>query len=72
LGRINEFIVGERNQGLVVIPPGVYHGWKNIGAEEAGIVSMPSCTASENTAPVPFESAYAIWTSWQHSCDRDD
>jgi dTDP-4-dehydrorhamnose 3,5-epimerase len=42
LGRINEFIVGERNQGLVVIPPGVYHGWKNIGAEEAGIVSMPS------------------------------
>src|ERR1700730_3838384 len=29
-------------------------------------------TASENTAPVPFESAYAIWTSWQHSCDRDD
>ena len=41
-GRINEFIVGERNQGLVVIPPGVYHGWKNIGAEEAGIVSMPS------------------------------
>src|SRR5580700_7480300 len=31
-----------------------------------------NCTASENTAPVPFESAYAIWTSWQHSCDRDD
>src|SRR6202048_1639860 len=31
-----------------------------------------SRTASENTAPVPFESAYAIWTSWQHSCDRDD
>src|ERR1700738_1709473 len=35
-------------------------------------VNTLSCTASENTAPVPFESAYAIWTSWQHSCDRDD
>ena len=33
---------GGRNQGLVVIPPGVFHGWKNIGEEEAMIVSMPS------------------------------
>lgn len=41
-GAINEFFLGERNQGLVVIPPGVYHGWQNIGAEEASIVSMPS------------------------------
>src|ERR1700738_3132371 len=31
-----------------------------------------SCTASENTVPVPCEFAYAIWTSWQRSCDRDD
>ena len=41
-GCVNEFMLGERNQGLVVIPPGVYHGWKNIGADEATIVSMPS------------------------------
>jgi dTDP-4-dehydrorhamnose 3,5-epimerase len=40
--RINELFLGGRNQGLVVIPPGVYHGWKNIGADEAAIVSMPS------------------------------
>jgi len=39
---VNEFLLGERNQGLVVIPPGVYHGWKNIGNDEATIVSMPS------------------------------
>jgi dTDP-4-dehydrorhamnose 3,5-epimerase len=39
---INEFMLGERNQGLVVIPPGVYHGWQNIGDAEATIVSMPS------------------------------
>jgi len=41
-GSVNEFMVGEKNQGLVVIPPGVFHGWKNIGENEATIVSMPS------------------------------
>lgn len=41
-GRVNEFLLGARSQGLVVIPPGVYHGWKNVGDDEAGIVSMPS------------------------------
>ena len=41
-GCVNELMLGERNQGLIVIPPGVYHGWKNIGANEATIVSMPS------------------------------
>ncbi len=41
-GCVNEFMLGERNQGLVVIPPGVFHGWKNVGADEATIVSMPS------------------------------
>jgi dTDP-4-dehydrorhamnose 3,5-epimerase len=39
---INEFMLGGRNQGLVLIPPGVYHGWKNIGDDEATIISMPS------------------------------
>ena len=41
-GCVNELMLGERSQGLIVIPPGVYHGWKNIGADEATIVSMPS------------------------------
>ena len=41
-GAVNEFMLGERNQGLVVIPPGVFHGWKNVGHDEATIVSMPS------------------------------
>jgi dTDP-4-dehydrorhamnose 3,5-epimerase len=41
-GALNQFLLGERNQGLVVIPPGVWHGWQNIGADEAAIVSMPS------------------------------
>jgi dTDP-4-dehydrorhamnose 3,5-epimerase len=41
-GCVNEFMLGERNQGLIVISPGIYHGWKNVGADEATIVSMPS------------------------------
>ena len=41
-GAVNEFMLGERNQGLVVIPPGVFHGWKNVGHDEAAIISMPS------------------------------
>ena len=41
-GCVNEFHLGARNQGLVVIPPGVYHGWQNVGDDEATIVSMPS------------------------------
>jgi dTDP-4-dehydrorhamnose 3,5-epimerase len=41
-GCVNEFMLGGRNQGLVVIPPGVFHGWKNVGDIEATIVSMPS------------------------------
>jgi len=41
-GKVNEFLLGTHGQGLVVIPPLVYHGWKNIGEDEAAIVSMPS------------------------------
>jgi dTDP-4-dehydrorhamnose 3,5-epimerase len=41
-GVINQFQVSDRNPGLVVIPPNLYHGWKNIGTSEAFIVNMPS------------------------------
>ena len=40
-GRVNEFTVGERNPGLLIVPPCLYHGWKNIGTTEAAIVNMP-------------------------------
>jgi dTDP-4-dehydrorhamnose 3,5-epimerase len=41
-GSVNEFRVSERNPGLLVIPPNLYHGWKNLGIDEAFIVNMPS------------------------------
>jgi dTDP-4-dehydrorhamnose 3,5-epimerase len=40
-GQINEFTVSEKNPGLLVIPPNLYHGWKNIGTNEATIINMP-------------------------------
>lgn len=42
MGLVNEFKISERNPGLVVIPPNLYHGWANIGIDEALIVNMPS------------------------------
>jgi len=40
-GRINEFVLSERNPGLVIVPPHLYHGWMNIGTTEAIIINMP-------------------------------
>lgn len=56
-GKINEFFLGGRNQGLIVVPPRVYHGWKNIGDDEAAIISMPSC-AYDHDQPDRWELAW--------------
>jgi dTDP-4-dehydrorhamnose 3,5-epimerase len=42
VGSLNEFRVSERNPGLLVIPPNLFHGWKNLGVDEAFIINMPS------------------------------
>ena len=41
-GRINEFTVSAKNPGLLIVPPNLYHGWKNIGTTEAIIINMPT------------------------------
>lgn len=41
-GTVNEFHVGEHNPCLIVIPPGVYHGWKCISENEAYVINIPS------------------------------
>ena len=41
-GRINEFTVSAKNPGLLIIPPNLYHGWKNLGTSEAIIINMPT------------------------------
>jgi len=58
-GRINEFVVGERNPGLLVVPPDLYHGWKNIGPAEAVIINMPD-TPYDYDAP---DGRHLAWNS---------
>ncbi len=61
-GLVNEFKLSERNPGLLVIPPNLYHGWKAIGTDEAFIVNMPTCAydhASPDALDLPYESPLA-------------
>jgi dTDP-4-dehydrorhamnose 3,5-epimerase len=61
-GSLNEFRVTERNPGLLVIPPNLYHGWKNIGIDEAFIINMPSSQyahAGPDALDLPYESPLA-------------
>ncbi len=41
-GTINEFFVGEHNNLLIAIPPGVFHGFKCISEHEALVVNIPT------------------------------
>jgi len=62
-GVINEFKVSERNPVLLVIPPNLYHGWKNIGTDEAYIINMPTSMYNyhkPDALDLPYESDEAI------------
>ncbi len=41
-GETEEFIVGGDEWVLITIPPMVYHGFKNIGAEEVFLINVPN------------------------------
>ncbi|MGB9561840.1 MAG: dTDP-4-dehydrorhamnose 3,5-epimerase family protein [bacterium] len=41
-GKIEELFIGENNLLLVVIPPGLWHGWKAIGTKEAIVINIPT------------------------------
>lgn len=62
LGLVNEFKISERNPALVVIPPNLYHGWCNIGIDEALIVNMPSSQYNyegPDALDLPYDSEHA-------------
>ena len=62
-GLVNEFRVSERNPGLLVIPSNLYHGWKNIGIDEAFIINMPSVEYAHDrpdALDLPYDSSNAI------------
>jgi dTDP-4-dehydrorhamnose 3,5-epimerase len=41
-GALNQFYVGEHNPRIVIIPPGVFHGWKCVSQCEAYVINVPS------------------------------
>ncbi len=41
-GIVNEIYVGEHNPCLIIIPPGVHHGWKCVSDYEAYVINVPS------------------------------
>jgi dTDP-4-dehydrorhamnose 3,5-epimerase len=58
-GAVNEVKVSERNPGLLIVPPNLYHGWKVIGTEEAFIINMPTspyCYEDPDALDLPYES----------------
>lgn len=61
-GFVNEFKVNERIPGLLIIPPDIYHGWKNIGTDEAFIINMPTSTYDHDhpdALDLPYDSPLA-------------
>jgi dTDP-4-dehydrorhamnose 3,5-epimerase len=41
-GQLDQLFIGEHNPLLVRVPPGVWHGWKCVGTDEAYIVNAPT------------------------------
>jgi dTDP-4-dehydrorhamnose 3,5-epimerase len=41
-GETNTFVIGWQKQSLVIIPPGVYHGFTPAGPDPAYIVNVPT------------------------------
>jgi dTDP-4-dehydrorhamnose 3,5-epimerase len=55
--RVNEFMLGEKNPGLLVIPPQLYHGWKSLSDADAVIINMPDKVYD-------YEAPDALHMSW--------
>jgi len=41
-GNVLEIVAGENNPVLIVVPPGVYHGFKAVGGAPAHVVNVPT------------------------------
>lgn len=61
-GTLNQFLMGAANPGLLLIPPNLYHGWKNIGTSEGIIINMPDRMYNYGTPDsldLPWDSSMA-------------
>jgi dTDP-4-dehydrorhamnose 3,5-epimerase len=41
-GTLNELYAGDARPCLIVLPPGIWHGLQNLGAQEALVLNMPT------------------------------
>jgi dTDP-4-dehydrorhamnose 3,5-epimerase len=41
-GVVNEFFIGEHNPVLLIVPPGIYHGWKCVSESESMVMNVPT------------------------------
>jgi dTDP-4-dehydrorhamnose 3,5-epimerase len=62
-GRIGEFTISPKNPGLLIVPPNLYHGWKNIDTSEAVIINMP-------TQMYNYEAPDALDLPWESDAAR--
>ncbi|MDY6787608.1 MAG: dTDP-4-dehydrorhamnose 3,5-epimerase family protein [candidate division WOR-3 bacterium] len=64
---VEELFIGDHKKRMVVIPPGVYHGWKNIGTDESIVVSVitrPYNADNPDEIRLPYDSD-KIPYSWE-------
>lgn len=59
----NTFVLGEKRRFMLVVPPGVYHGWMSL-EDDTQLISVASCTynrESPDEERVPPESFGYTW-----------
>ncbi len=61
---INTFVIGERNPGLLTVPPGVFHGWMSLEDNTQLISTASEVYDMENPdeVRVPYDSFDYDWS----------
>ena len=62
-GQMNTFVLTERNPSLLVVPPGVYHGWMSLD-DDTQMVSManePYNSKNPDEKRIPPDSFGDVW-----------
>ena len=63
-GEQNTFVVGSRNPGLLVVPPGVYHGWMSL-EDDTQMISTASDVYNRDKPDevrIPPDSFGDVWS----------
>lgn len=63
-GEQNTFVVGSRNPGLLVVPPGVYHGWMSL-EDDTQMISTASDVYNRekpDEVRIPPDSFGDVWS----------